>query len=101
MNEWIPQFRKIVEDVPRSEYPDLAAELERARMQMQLNTTSTPQPESRATDEWVDATEAGKLIGMSRSWCYEHRSELSGRHHGAAVRFPMRGIRSYLERGSE
>ena len=101
MNDWTTAFREIVEAVPREEFPDLAAECARAQMLMQQRATATPVPKPRALDEWIDATEAGEMIGMSRSWCYEHRDELGGRHRGGAVRYSVRRLKAYLERGQE
>jgi predicted DNA-binding transcriptional regulator AlpA len=97
VSDWIPRFREIVEAVPPDGYPDLAAECARAEMLMRRNMSLTPKPEPR--DGWIDATQAGEMLGMSRSWVYERRDELGGRKLGGAVRFSTRRIRRYLDRG--
>jgi hypothetical protein len=100
--EWVPAFRAIVEHVPPAELPDLGAELGRADVLLQQRLTAPPpQPKPWAPDEWVDATQAGEIVGMSRSWCYGHRIELGGRHRGGAVRFSVRHLKAYSEGGQQ
>jgi len=99
VTEWTETLRAIVDSVPKDELHDLAAELARADVILRQRITAPP-ASPRAPDGWIDATEAGEMMGMSRSWCYEHREELGGRHIGGAVRYSVRRIRSYLDRGT-
>ena len=96
MTEWTMAFRPLVDSVPPDEWIDAVAELARADVILRQRITAPP-ASPRAADEWVDATEAGRLCGMSRSWCYESRELLGGRHIGGAVRFSTKRIRQYLE----
>jgi predicted DNA-binding transcriptional regulator AlpA len=64
------------------------------RLAPQAGPTPSPAP-----DEMLTAEEAGRRLGMSRRWAYEHADELpfTRRLPGGALRFSSRGLERWKE----
>jgi hypothetical protein len=83
--------------MPAAELPQLLGELEviRATALMRL---SAPTVQPCLADELIDIAEAGRRLGVSRSWLYhEHDNLPFARRNGRKLVYSAQGIEKYIK----
>ncbi len=91
-----------VTDVSPSDVPELAGRLEalKVRLVLGLQTpAAAPAAEKGDEDRLLDAQQAAALLGVKKSWIYDHSAELSPvRLPGRLLRFSESKLRRWMRR---
>ena len=91
-------------DVSGDDVPELAGRLEALKvslvLRLQTSTTATA-AEERDDDRLLDAAQAAALLGVKKSWIYDHSPELSPIPlPGRLLRFSEAKVRRWMRRTS-
>jgi predicted DNA-binding transcriptional regulator AlpA len=91
-------------DVSPDDVPELAGRLEALKVRLVLRaqgTAAAPTAEERDEDRLLDAQQAAAVLGVKKSWIFDHSAELSPvRLPGRLLRFSETRLRRWMRRSA-
>ncbi len=100
----LAELETSVADVPASDVPELAGRLEalKVRLVLRVQTPATlPAAAREDEDRLLDPQQAAALLGVKKSWIYDHSAEFSPvRLPGRLLRFSESKLQRWLRRTS-
>jgi predicted DNA-binding transcriptional regulator AlpA len=99
----LAELETTARDVSPSDVAELAGRLEalKVRLVLGLQTPAAPAGEKGDEDRLLDAQQAAALLGVKKSWIYDHSPELSPIPlPGRLLRFSEAKVRRWMRRTS-
>jgi len=96
----LAELEAAVTDMSGNDVPELAGLLEalKVRLVLRLQTSTVPSP-AEERDRLLDAEQAAALLGVKKSWIFDHSAELSPvRLPGRLLRFSESKLRRWMRR---
>lgn len=91
-------------DVSPDDVPELAGRLEALKVRLVLRlqaSASAPVAGTEQDDRLLDAQQAAALLGVKKSWIFDHSADLSPiRLPGRLLRFSESRLRRWMRRGA-
>jgi predicted DNA-binding transcriptional regulator AlpA len=98
----LAELETAASDVPTTDVPELAGRLEALKVRLVLGlqaSAAAPAGEMGDEDRYLDAVQAAALLGVRKSWIYDHSAELAPVHlPGRLLRFSESKLRRWLRR---
>jgi predicted DNA-binding transcriptional regulator AlpA len=100
----LAELETAVTDVSANDVPELAGRLEALKVRLVLGlqaSAAAPAGEKGDEDRLLDAGQAAALLGVKKSWIYDHSAEFSPvRLPGRLLRFSESKLRRWMRRTS-